>query len=115
MTAVAEYLKLPPIQVFEVASFYSMFETKPVGRHSISVCTNISCMLRGAYALLRAFERRVEGDKSFTIVEEECIAAGANAPAVICGTRYFLDVEPKDVDSILDELRKAPRPEGEVV
>ena len=48
MDAVAEYLNLQPIEVYEVATFYSMFETKPVGRHSISVCTNISCMLRGA-------------------------------------------------------------------
>ena len=48
MDAVAAYLNLPPIQVYEVASFYSMFETKPVGRHSISICTNISCMLRGS-------------------------------------------------------------------
>ena len=59
MTAVAEYLKLPPIQVFEVASFYSMFETKPVGRHSISVCTNISCMLRGGDDILAHVEKRL--------------------------------------------------------
>jgi NADH-quinone oxidoreductase subunit E len=57
MTAVAQYLNLPPIQVFEVASFYSMFETKPVGRHSISVCTNISCMLRGGDDILAHVER----------------------------------------------------------
>ena len=48
MNAVADYLELPTIQVYEVATFYSMFETTPVGRHSISVCTNISCMLRGS-------------------------------------------------------------------
>ena len=59
MTAVAEYLSLPPIQVFEVASFYSMFETKPVGRHSISVCTNISCMLRGADAIVAQVEKKL--------------------------------------------------------
>ena len=120
MTAVAEYLKLPPIQVFEVASFYSMFETKPVGRHSVSVCTNISCMLRGADDVLRAFERacgveRGESNADFTIVEEECIAACANAPAIVCGTRYFLDVAPSQVGAILDELKRSPRPEDEVV
>jgi hypothetical protein len=59
MIAVAEYLKLPQIQVFEVASFYSMFETKPVGRHSISVCTNISCMLRGGDDILAHVEKRL--------------------------------------------------------
>ncbi len=58
MEAVARYLSLPPIQVFEVASFYSMFETRPVGRHSISVCTNICCMLRGGEQILAHVEKR---------------------------------------------------------
>src|ERR1700730_13356181 len=52
MDAVAAYLGLAPIHVYEVASFYSMFETKPVGRHHVSVCTNISCMLRGAQEIV---------------------------------------------------------------
>jgi NADH-quinone oxidoreductase subunit E len=58
MDAVAEYLKLPPIQVYEVASFYSMFETHPCGRHHVSICTNISCMLRGGEELVAHVERR---------------------------------------------------------
>ena len=59
MEAVGEYLDVPAIQVFEVAAFYSMFETEPCGRHSISVCTNISCMLRGGEALLEHLETRL--------------------------------------------------------
>src|SRR5450755_4374295 len=59
MDAVAEYLGLAPIQVYEVATFYSMFETKPVGRHHISVCTNISCMLRGAEELVARIEQKL--------------------------------------------------------
>ena len=59
MDAVAEYLNLQPIEVYEVATFYSMFETKPVGRHSISVCTNISCMLRGANDIVSHLEQRL--------------------------------------------------------
>ena len=59
MNAVAEYLKLPPIQVYEVASFYSMFELHPCGRHHVSICTNISCMLRGAEALVAHAERKL--------------------------------------------------------
>ena len=59
MDAVAEYLGLPPIQVYEVATFYSMFETKPVGRHHISVCTNISCMLCGGDEMLAHVEKRL--------------------------------------------------------
>ena len=120
MTAVAEYLKLPPIQVFEVASFYSMFETKPVGRHSISVCTNISCMLRGGYEVLEAFEkklglRRGQSNKHFTLVEEECIAACANAPCAVVGTKYYLDLTPGDVAKVIAELETSPHPESEVV
>ena len=113
MIAVAEYLKLPQIQVFEVASFYSMFETKPVGRHSISVCTNISCMLRGGYEILHHIEQKLgikagqtTPDGAFTVVEEECLAACANAPMMICGQDYFLDLTPQKVDTILDDLRR---------
>ena len=88
MQAVAEYLELPPIQVFEVASFYSMFETKPVGRHSISVCTNISCMLRGGDDILAHVEQRLgikagqstPDGKFYLKVEEECLAACCGAP-----------------------------------
>ncbi|MGH2760969.1 MAG: NAD(P)H-dependent oxidoreductase subunit E, partial [Actinomycetota bacterium] len=59
MDKVADYLELPPIAVYEVASFYSMFETKPVGRHSVSVCTNISCMLRGADKVVEHIEKKL--------------------------------------------------------
>jgi NADH:ubiquinone oxidoreductase subunit E len=120
MDYVAGLLALRPIQVYEVATFYSMYDLKPVGKHKISVCTNISCMLRGGYGVLAAFEKRLGVNKGgtageFTIIEEECIAACANAPAIVCGTRYFLDVQPEQVDMIIDELKRDPRPEGEVV
>ena len=59
MDAVAEYLGLPNIQVYEVASFYSMFETKPVGRHHVSICTNISCMLRGSQEIVDHVEKKL--------------------------------------------------------
>lgn len=117
---VAETLSLPYAHVYGVATFYTMFRREPAGKNILRVCTNISCMLRGAYDVMAAFEKKLGVKKGgtagdFTIVEEECIAACANAPAIVCGTRYFLDVEPKDVDAILDELRKTPRPEGEIV
>ena len=117
---VAETLSLPYAHVYGVATFYTMFRREPAAKNILRICTNISCMLRGAYDVMAAFEKKLGVKKGgtagdFTIVEEECIAACANAPAIICGTRYFLDVEPKDVDTILDELRKTPRPEGEIV
>ncbi|MEZ4404155.1 MAG: NAD(P)H-dependent oxidoreductase subunit E [Kofleriaceae bacterium] len=120
LALVAHTLDLPLAHVFGVATFYTMFRREPAGKNILRICTNISCMLRGAYDVLAAFEKKLGVKKGgtagdFTIVEEECIAACANAPAIICGTRYFLDVKPGDVDTILDELRATPRPEGEVV
>ncbi len=117
---VARTLDLPLAHVLGVATFYTMFRREPAGQNVLRVCTNISCMLRGAYDVLAAFEHKLGVKKggtagAFTIIEEECIAACANAPAVVCGTKYFLDVTPDQVDMIVDELRRHPRPESEVV
>jgi NADH:ubiquinone oxidoreductase subunit E len=117
---VAATLELPYPHVYGVATFYTMFRRTPGGTTTIRVCTNISCMLRGAYDVLAAFEKQLGVEKGgsnrdFNLVEEECIAACANAPAVLCGTRYFLDVTPGEVPGIVGELRAEPRPESEVV
>jgi len=117
---VAKTLDLPYAHVFGVATFYTMFRREPGGKTTVRVCTNISCMLRGADDVLRAFERatgveRGESNAEFSVVEEECIAACANAPAVVCGTRYFLDVTPEQVPDLVKFLKKAPHPESEVV
>ena len=113
MTAVAEYMQLPPIQVFEVATFYSMFETKPVGRHSISVCTNISCMLRGGEDILAHVEKRLgckagqsTADGRFYLkVEEECLAACCGAPMMMIDHVYHENLTPKKVDDILEAVK----------
>jgi NADH-quinone oxidoreductase subunit E len=113
MTAVAEYLQLPPIQVFEVATFYSMFETRPVGRHSISVCTNISCMLRGGDDILAHVERRLgikagqstPDGKFYLKIEEECLAACCGAPMMMVDHVYHENLTPKSVDEILDAVK----------
>jgi NADH-quinone oxidoreductase subunit E len=113
MTAVADYLKLPPIQVFEVASFYSMFETKPVGRHSISVCTNISCMLRGGDDILAHVEKRLgckvgqstADGKFYLKQEEECLAACCGAPMMMVDHVYHENLTPKKVDDILEAVK----------
>src|SRR5690349_11211509 len=94
---VASTLDLPYAHVYGVATFYTRFRREPGGAQTIRVCTNISCMLRGAYDVLGTFEKALGVQKGgssrdFSLVEEECIAACANAPAVLCGTRYFLDV-----------------------
>jgi NADH-quinone oxidoreductase subunit E len=113
MDAVAEYLGLPPIQVYEVATFYSMFETKPVGRHHISVCTNISCMLRGSDAIVERIEKKLgikTGESTpdgriYLKREEECLAACNNAPMLMVDHVYHENLVPESVDKILDDLK----------
>ncbi len=112
MDAVAEYLELPPIAVYEVGTFYSMLETRPVGRHSISVCTNISCMLRGGYEIRRYIENKLgiktgestSDGKFFLKEEEECLAACASAPMMQLDHVYYENLTPEKVDEILDNL-----------
>lgn len=111
MDEVAGYLGLPPIQVYEVASFYSMFETSACGRHHISVCTNISCMLRGGQELLAHVEKRLgvkvgestPDGRFFLKREEECLAACNGAPMMMVDHVYFENLTPEAVDRILDE------------
>jgi NADH-quinone oxidoreductase subunit E len=112
MEAVAGYLKLPAIQVFEVASFYSMFETKPVGRHSVSVCTNISCMLCGGESLLQHIEKKLgisvgestPDGRIYLKNEEECLAACNGAPMMMVDHKYHENLTPAKADKILDAL-----------
>jgi len=112
MDAVAEYLEMPKIAVYEVASFYSMFELKPVGRHSISVCTNISCMLCGGYDILAYIEQKLgikvgestADGKFFLKQEEECLAACSFAPMMQVDHVYYENLTPEKVDQILDAL-----------
>ncbi len=111
MDAVAGYLGIPPIQVYEVASFYSMFETRPCGRHHISVCTNISCMLCGGEDILAHLEKRLgikvgesTADGRFYLKqEEECLAACNGAPMMMVNHVYFEHLTPAKVDQILDD------------
>ncbi len=112
MDGVAAYLDIPRIQVYEIATFYSMFETKSVGRHSVSVCTNVSCMLRGGDDLLRHIEAKLgikTGESTphgriFLKCEEECLAACCGAPMMMVDHRYYEDLTTDKVDAILDAL-----------
>lgn len=115
MDAIAGYLGLPPIQVYEVAAFYSMFETKPVGLHSISVCTNISCMLRGGENILAYLEKKLgvnvgestPDGKFYLKREEECLAACCGAPMMMVDHKYHENLTPAKVDEILDNVGKS--------
>jgi NADH-quinone oxidoreductase subunit E len=113
MDAVAAYLELPAIQVYEVASFYSMFETKPVGRHHVSVCTNISCMLRGSAEVVDHVEKKLgikTGESTadgriYLKCEEECLAACTGAPMMMVDHVFHENLTPETIDKILDELK----------
>ena len=112
MDAVAEYLEMPPIAVYEVASFYSMLETEKVGRHSISVCTNISCMLNGSDTIMQYIEKKLgikEGESTadgryHLKQEEECLAACCGAPMMMVDHVYHENLTPEKVDEILGKL-----------
>ena len=112
MDAVAEYLDMPPIQVYEVATFYSMFETEPVGRTCISVCTNISCMLRGSDEIVEYLENRLgirlgestPDGRIYLKREEECLAACCGAPMMMVDHAYHENLTPEKVGRILEEL-----------
>ena len=112
MDAVAEYLELPKIQVYEVATFYSMFQTKPVGRHNVAICTNVSCMLRGADDIVEHVEAKLgvrlgesTGDGRIYLKREEvCLAACCGAPMMVVDGHYHENLDTEKVDKILDGL-----------
>lgn len=112
MDAVAEYLELDPISVYEVATFYSMIETKPCGRHHVSVCTNIGCWLMGADRIVEHCEKKLgikTGESTldgriFLKKEEECLASCGGAPMMQVDHVYHEDLTPERVDEILDKL-----------
>jgi NADH-quinone oxidoreductase subunit E len=113
MDAVAAYLGLPPIQVYEVASFYSMFETRPAGRVHVSVCTNISCMLCGAERIVEAVEKHLgiktgestPDGKFYLKREEECLAACNNAPMMMVDHVYHENLTPESAIKVLDSVK----------
>lgn len=112
MDAVADYLELDKIAVYEVASFYSMYETKPVARNNVAICTNISCMLMGSEKIVDYIENKLgiklgestEDGRIYLKKEEECLAACAGGPMMQVNHVYFEKLTPEKIDKILDDL-----------
>ncbi len=112
LNGVADYMRLPTIQLYEVATFYSMFETRPVGRHNVAICTNVSCMLRGADDIVEQVEGKLgiklgestEDGRIYLKKEEECLAACCGAPMMMVDHKYHENLTPEMVDDILDGL-----------
>jgi NADH-quinone oxidoreductase subunit E len=120
---VAGFLGIPEIRVYEVATFYTMFNLKPVGRHHVQVCTNISCWLRGSNEIVEACRNvlgiglnETTGDGEFTLSEVECLGACVNAPMVQIGDDYYEDLTPDSVAAILEALKagETPRPGSQI-
>lgn len=111
MEYVADLLEIEPVKVAEVATFYTMYDLAPVGRYKISLCTNISCALRGSAAVADHIFRRFNigfgettEDGRFTLKEVECLAACGGAPAALIGTDYYENLTPQRIDEILENL-----------
>ena len=112
MNDVADYLEMPTIQVYEVATFYSMFQTRPVGRDNVAICTNVACMLRGADDIVEHVEKKLgiktgestEDGRIYLKREEECLAACCGAPMMMVDHKYHENLTKEKVDELLDGL-----------
>lgn len=112
MTHAGELVGLEPAEVSGTASFYDMFHLEPIGTYLVAVCTNIACMLQGAYELLEHIEESLEvapggttEDGMFTLEDAECLALCGNAPCLTVNWRFFGDVDPAGFDKIVGDLR----------
>ncbi|MSP79631.1 MAG: NADH-quinone oxidoreductase subunit NuoE [Rhodospirillales bacterium] len=117
MDYVADYLKMPPIRVYEVASFYTMFNLKPVGRHHVQVCTNLPCWLRGSDVVAETCRRALgigfgetTDDGQFTLSEVECLGACVNAPMIQIGDDYYEDLDSVTTRAVLSVLKQGGKP-----
>ncbi|HED33402.1 MAG TPA: NADH-quinone oxidoreductase subunit E [Gammaproteobacteria bacterium] len=112
MDAVAQRLELSKIEVYEVASFYSMYELSPVAKHNVAVCTNVCCMLMGSDTIVSHLEKKLNiklGESTadgriYLKVEEECLAACAGGPMMQVDHKYYTELTPEKVDKIIDAL-----------
>lgn len=111
MNCVADYIRMPKISVYEVATFYGMYELEPVGKNKIYVCTNLSCMLRGSNTVVEHIETKLgiklgqsTKDGKFLFKEAECLAACGGAPMMQVNDDYHEGLTPEKIDKILEEL-----------
>ena len=111
MDEIAEYIGIHPAQVREVASFYTMYNLKPVGKYVLKICTNVACCLRGADELVEHCEKKLQikcgettKDKKFTIMEEECLGACGTAPAMMLNNDYHENLDTRKLDQLFETL-----------
>ena len=119
MDYIASIINLAPIRVYEIATFYSMYNLKPVGKFLIQVCTTTPCMIRGAYKLVEACKERISEnenelskDKTCSWMEVECLGACVNAPMMQINDEYFEDLDKEKTLKILDEILSGKKPKS---
>ena len=117
MNNVAEILGMPRMRVYEVATFYTMFNRQPIGKHHIQICTTTPCMLCDSDGILHTMKKKLNievgettSDGLFTLSEVECLGACVNAPMVQIDDDYYEDLAPSDIEQILDELAAGKKP-----
>ena len=117
MKYVAKFLNMPYIKVYEVATFYSMYNLSPVGKNFIQVCTTTPCMIRGAYKIIEACKEKISenenelsNDKQCSWVEVECLGACVNAPMMQINKDYYEDLDKEKTLKILDQILKGESP-----
>ncbi|KAJ3532161.1 hypothetical protein NM688_g7464 [Phlebia brevispora] len=118
MNYVAKLLEMPPMRVYEVATFYTMFNREPIGEHFVQVCTTTPCMLRGAYDILDTVCTELGGikpgdttkDGKFTVIEVECQGACSNAPMLVVGDDFYEDLTPETTKKVLQAFSKGEKP-----
>lgn len=118
MDVIAERLSMPPIRVYEVATFYFMFNTRPIGRFHLQVCGTTPCMLRGSEEVFRACKNAgglkgygdTSADGMFTMTEVECLGACVNAPVLQVDDDYYEDLDYERTVALIEALRRGERP-----
>ena len=117
MKYIAKFLNMPYIKVYEVATFYSMYNLSPVGKFFYQVCTTTPCMLRGAYKLVDVCKKKISNkeneissDGNFSWMEVECLGACINAPMIQINDEYYEDLDEKKLENIIEETMKGKTP-----
>jgi len=119
MSEVADCLHLPRVVVLEIATFYSMYHLQPVGRFHLQLCTNLSCMLRGAEQLMKQLEQQLAirsgettADGRFTLTAVECLGACEQAPVMQLNDDYLGDLDEQKLTGLLQRLQELPGVQG---
>ena len=111
MDEVAQLLDMAPIRVYEIATFYTMFQLRPKGRYLLQVCTTTPCWLRGSDAVMKACQaRRRRRGRLFSVQEVECLGACVNAPVVQINDDFYEDLDEASINRVLDAFRRGETP-----